>query len=368
MSIDIQTGRSKRDIFETLDGVRGFAALAVVIFHAPTFFAPFSLPSAYLAVDLFFALSGFVIDFAYRTRLDGGLGAVAFMRLRIIRLYPLYLLGTLIGVLSAVAALALGGGLLSPMGLVGATLANLLILPSPAIHDAPHLFPLNSPGWSLFFELVINLIFVAIWRRLTRRTALAIALCGGITLMGLSLACGNMGLGDTWPTFAFGFLRATTSFFAGVALHRLYSARHVQPRAGAAAAFLPLALLPLFAVALTGGWKMAFDFIFIGVATPLCIWTCARAVPGTTLGPIFRFLGKVSYAVYVLHYPLVELVRRVLHILHGEPQALAPFLGAAFLLALLAAAWAADELFDIRVRRFLTQRATGRVRTRSKLA
>lgn len=360
MSITTHAARAKGDVFETLDGVRGVAALAVVIFHAPTFFAPAGLPSAYLAVDLFFALSGFVIDFAYRARLDAGIGALAFMRLRIIRLYPLYLLGTLIGALSAIAALTLGGGLLSPAGLAGATLANLFLLPSPAVNDAPHLFPLNSPGWSLFFELVVNLLFVSIWRWLTLRTALLIAIGSGVALVGLSYAQGDMGIGDTWPTFGFGLLRATTSFFAGVAIHRLYAAHGARRRAPLTAALFPLGLLPLFALAPEGSWKMAFDFAFIGLATPISIWICASATPGPRFGRAFRFLGNTSYAIYVLHYPLVELIRRALHILHREPQTMAPLLGGIFLIALLFAAWAADEFFDSPARRLLNRLATRR--------
>lgn len=360
MSIETHAVRAKGDVFETLDGVRGVAALAVVVFHAPTFFAPAGLPSAYLAVDLFFALSGFVIDFAYKARLEAGIGALAFMRLRLIRLYPLYLLGTLIGVFSAIAALALGGGLLSPGGLAGAALANLFLLPSPAIHDAPHLFPLNSPGWSLFFELVINLLFVSIWRWLTLRTALLIALSGGVALVGLSYAHGDMGIGDTWPTFGFGLLRAATSFFAGVAIHRLHAARGARGPAPLTAAMAPLGLLPLFALAPQGTWKMAFDFAFIGLVTPIAIWVCASANPAPRLGRAFRFLGNTSYAIYVLHYPLVELIRRVLHVLHKDPQTMAPLLGGTFLIALLVAAWAADEFYDAPARRLLNRLAAGR--------
>lgn len=357
MSIDAQAGAGKHGLFETLDGVRGIAALAVVVFHAPAFFSPIALPSAYLAVDLFFALSGFVIDFAYRARLDAGLGVAAFMRLRVVRLYPLYLLGTLIGAVSAVAALVLGGGLLSPAGLVGAGLANLVIMPSPAILDAPHLFPLNSPGWSLFFELVVNLIFVGLWRWLNLRTALAIAALGGLSLAALSITLGGMGVGDTWPTFAFGFLRALTSFFGGVALHRLFSLRQARPRASASAIawLLPLALLPLFAMTPQGAWKLAYDLAFIGCFTPICIWACAHAAPHVGLARVYRFLGVASYAIYVLHYPLVELIRRALHTLHIGIEPLAPALGVAFMTALLAGAYVVDRFYDIRARRILAR-------------
>ena len=69
-----------KQTFAALDGVRGIAALAVMMFHIawwPHFGRPF--PSAYLAVDLFFTLSGFVVAHAYSPRLSQGLSALAFL-------------------------------------------------------------------------------------------------------------------------------------------------------------------------------------------------------------------------------------------------------------------------------------------------
>src|SRR5205085_12699808 len=91
-----------RRVFHTLDGLRGIAALAIVLRHCDGFFGADVLPGSYLAVDLFFVLSGFVIAFAYEDRLASGLSAWRFAWVRVVRLYPLYVLGIALGGLVAI--------------------------------------------------------------------------------------------------------------------------------------------------------------------------------------------------------------------------------------------------------------------------
>src|ERR1041385_8149717 len=96
--------------FEALDLLRGLAALAVVAFHVPHIPGTLSLaPRGYLAVDLFFALSGFVLAYAYGAELARGGNIRRFMVQRLIRLYPLYLIALLAGALLALNALVLDG-------------------------------------------------------------------------------------------------------------------------------------------------------------------------------------------------------------------------------------------------------------------
>jgi peptidoglycan/LPS O-acetylase OafA/YrhL len=99
----LQSGEKLK--YEVLDGMRGVAAIAVVMFHAASFFGALRPPSAYLAVDFFFALSGFVLGYAYDRRLAGGMSAVNFMLRRLIRLYPLYIAGTCLTFVASLIAL-----------------------------------------------------------------------------------------------------------------------------------------------------------------------------------------------------------------------------------------------------------------------
>src|SRR5580658_336346 len=142
-----EAGQAARRKYHTLDGIRGTAALMILLRHAAYFFGRVGLyvssSESYLAVDLFFVLSGFVIAGAYDKRLAGGLSPVEFIKIRTIRLYPLYLLGLSIGAISA---------LLSIFGNNTADLTipelgkdfifAFLMLPTPF---SPALYPLNPP-------------------------------------------------------------------------------------------------------------------------------------------------------------------------------------------------------------------------------
>jgi hypothetical protein len=102
------SARSHR--FHLLDGLRGFAAILVVLYHMPPYLQRwFACPNAFLAVDFFFCLSGFIIAYSYEDRILRGMSFRDFCSSRLIRLYPLYFLGSLFGLIS-VCILAYGTG------------------------------------------------------------------------------------------------------------------------------------------------------------------------------------------------------------------------------------------------------------------
>src|SRR5438270_10757692 len=88
--------------FEILDGLRGIAALAVVIFHFMEWiFSDYTknfIGHGFLAVDFFFCLSGFVIGYAYDNRIEK-MEVKEFFKSRLIRLHPLVILGSVLGLL-----------------------------------------------------------------------------------------------------------------------------------------------------------------------------------------------------------------------------------------------------------------------------
>src|SRR6478672_5092554 len=97
--------------YETLDGLRGVGALWVMFLHfAPSFGVP-SPSHGYLAVDLFFCLSGFVLTKSYAERLKHGMGFAEWMSVRLIRLYPLYFISIIAGALATMIAGMVGSQL-----------------------------------------------------------------------------------------------------------------------------------------------------------------------------------------------------------------------------------------------------------------
>jgi len=165
-----------RHVFTTLDFLRGIAAIAVVCFHYSQSISVLLLPHAFLAVDFFFMLSGFVLAYAYEARFREGLTLKQFMKIRIVRLYPLYLIGITIPLISigVLAFLQMPHDNILRSALTYCF--HLLLIPTPPVfaENPGPLFPLNLPAWSLFYELVINVFygFVAVALTTTRLTSL----------------------------------------------------------------------------------------------------------------------------------------------------------------------------------------------------
>ncbi|RYE24853.1 MAG: acyltransferase, partial [Sphingobacteriaceae bacterium] len=156
--------------FDILDGLRGVAAVAVVIFHFMEFATPDYtqnfIAHAYLAVDFFFCLSGFVIAYAYDNRLQT-IGTWQFFKLRLIRLHPLVIIGSVLGLLSFVFdpfsnlhQLYQGSKMLLMF------VASCLLIPYPLVKERYfNLFHLNPPSWSLFWEYMANIAYaLALYR------------------------------------------------------------------------------------------------------------------------------------------------------------------------------------------------------------
>src|ERR1700749_5014935 len=135
--------------FEILDGLRGIAALSVVTFHfMEIIYSDYSknfIGHGFLAVDFFFCLSGFVIGYAYDDRI-GKMGILEFFKSRIIRLHPLVISGSVLGLLAFLLD-PFGGHLelYSAGKIFLAFICSLLLIPYPTIADRSfNLFSFNA--------------------------------------------------------------------------------------------------------------------------------------------------------------------------------------------------------------------------------
>ena len=335
--------------FLALDGMRGIAALAVLVIHMGGLPAQV-VRGGYLAVDFFFCLSGFVLAHAYG---EGSLGLGAFLRLRAIRLYPLYLVGLVFGIASAVF---LG----VPARLLAGTVAlSLFFLPTPfAVAGVPDqggsLYPLDPPAWSLFFEIVANVVWFAARRWITGATSiLVIALCGALFTAAV-LAYG-VSSGAYWQNIWGGFARVFYSFLLGVLVYRLWRASAWRPRIPT---WLPVVgLLALLAAPVN---RQIFDPPAVMLAMPVLVFLGACAAPvGRASATLQQALGDASYAIYALHYPVIVLVDRAVS---GLPLAHRSLITtpATIVIVVGGALWL-DKVYDLRVRRWLLA-ATSRPR------
>lgn len=328
-----------RTRFVALDGLRGVAALAVLALHVPPLDRV--VPHGYLAVDLFFMMSGFVVAHAYEDRLRSGWSLGDFMRVRIVRLWPLYLLGTLIG--AAVFASAVDGPVMAA-ALAMMIAAAVLLIPLPLGHDV-QIFNLNRPAWSLFFEMAANLFYGAFARRLSERVLVLLAAVGACAVVGAFGLAGTGSLGHHGDSLLGGAARVLFGFPVGVLFHRLYRSGRLTVRAP-----IPLILL-VFLVALAlpdlgrlNGW---LDAGVVVLVFPLLVAGAVSAEVKAGTASAFAFLADLSYPLYILHGPILMGFAQF----GGESTAVLLAGGGVSLVA----AWAAGRWFDPWGRRALSR-------------
>jgi peptidoglycan/LPS O-acetylase OafA/YrhL len=333
-----------RTIFHTLNGMRGVAAIAVVLFHAEALAGTQLAPGGYLAVDLFFVLSGLVIAHAYEGRLLQTLTPIAFMRHRLIRFYPLYLLGLVLGAgLMTLEILVSPPAVLTPAQVTGATVAGLAFLPAPF---GTSLYPLNVPAWSLLYELVVNALY-AVWLvRLRTRALVGIA---AVTFLGLAILIlqrGSADAGADWQTAQVGLCRTLFAFTLGVVLFRC---RNPRPLPGRYAMPLVAGVGVLLCLPVPAAMRPFFDLACIGALLPVAVALGAR-FRSSRLVAVFTWLGTISFPIYAIHYPVIQLGLALNNDFGQGPLILAGSLAGLLLVSTLAERW-----YDRPVRRVLDQ-------------
>lgn len=346
--------------FVTMDGLRGVAALAVIAFHGRVTVYPVRFPSGYLAVDFFFMLSGFVLTFAYGKKLDEGWSTWTYFKTRLVRLYPLYLLGLLLGLgymvlLNQHRHLGLMSG-----GLLGYFALGLMILPvmSTRPFSRTTAFPLNYPSWSIFFELLINIAQALFLRRRSSRVLAGVAGVSFLVMVGYAQAFGTINLGLDSPENVLCLARVMFSYAIGMLLFRVWRSRRFRvkvPPVLIAVVLLGALALPL------GRYLVLQEMLVTTLLFPLLILLAATVEPGPRWRPVFQMLGQVSYAIYILHGPLLSILQEIwMHIRHRSIEKDAPWNGLIFIAVLLGVALLVDRVYDVPARRFLRNWLLGR--------
>ena len=366
MAAEIKTQSKNPRIFYALDGLRGIAALAVVERHKTDFFTGTPMPAGYLAVDLFFILSGFVLSHAYGTRLKHGMSVFAFMKARIIRLAPLYWLATVFSAMLFAALIISNPRAATEAGYdwanwVGSLVTALFMVPTPQAWSLmpDRLFPLNDPAWSLFFEMLVNFVFAAFILSLTMRTLGWLIATGLAVLVFCVFINGNIDIGFNWETIWSGFPRVTFGFFAGVLLHRLWSAQGSPttlkgPLANAAGWVLGAILIACMLVYVPPSWRPVYELAVVALVFPALVYCGACIVPTGVSLKAFIALGAASYGIYVFHLPAARAFGQVLEMAGLEPAHYTPWTGLVFATLLVLACQMLDKWFDRPMRRRLT--------------
>lgn len=320
---------SSKQHYQILDALRGVAAIIVVCYHI---FEGFSFAQitnqagdglirifnhGYLAVDFFFLLSGFVINYAYNDRWKE-MTTASFFKRRLIRLHPMLIMGAFIGLI----CFLIGGseqwnGTKIPLyvSIITFLLTCLMIPALPSsfneIRGNGELFPLNGPMWSLFFEYIGNILYAIFIRRLSTKLLTFVAILLGIlhsifTIGNLS-GYGNLGVGWTFDTINFfgGMLRMLFPFTLGMLISRRFKAIKL-PYPFLICSILLIATLsmPYLSAFKAINFNGIYESFCITVIFPLILTIGASSQEKSKLS---QTLGELSYPLYIIHYPIMYL-------------------------------------------------------------
>lgn len=361
--------------YQVLDGLRGVAALMVIAFHIFEAFATSPIDQkvnhGYLAVDFFFVLSGFVLGYAYDDRWQK-MSLKDFFKRRLIRLHPLVVLGAVFGVITFVlqGSVQWNGTKVESLWIVVAFVFSILLIPalpgsSAEVRGNGEMFPLNGPSWSLFFEYVGNLLYALFIRRLSTRLLALLVVAAGAGLayyaIGDLSGYGNLSVG--WTLLGNnplgGILRLVFSLSAGMLLSRVFKPIAVKGAFWKASlVIVVLLVMPYVGDAETMWLNGIYDTLVVVFVFPLLVWLGASDQSfGGRSKKLYRFLGDISYPVYIIHYPFMYLFfawvwgeEPALSFAQAWPVAVLLFLGNIVL------AYGVMRFYDVPLRRWLTKK------------
>ena len=316
--------------YELLDGLRGVAAILVLFYHIfeGLSFAELqnkagdgiitTLNHGHIAVDFFFILSGFVISYAYDDRWRK-MSIGGFFKRRLIRLHPMIIMGAIIGFVAfAFVGFERWDHSVAPLGWVMIALLLTMFM-IPALPGVPYevrgnneMFPLNGPGWSLFFEYIGNILYALFIRRLSVKMLAAFTFILGILhawfFVGNVSGYDMVGVGWTIDEVNFwgGLVRMLFPFSMGMLLARTFKPRKVK----GAFWICSVMLVAIFAVPyIASDGKASLNSLFevfcIATVFPYIVWLGACGSVSGNTGKLNRLLGELSYPLYIVHYPIM---------------------------------------------------------------
>lgn len=339
-----------------IHGLRGLAAIAVMIYHfAELTIDQTMVASGYLAVDLFFVMSGLVLTRAYLHRFETGMLKTEFILRRFIRLYPVFLIGTVLTLVAVLFSHAFG---YNPASLTraGASLFFMIFslpTPPPLSPNPQLLFPLNGVYWSLFLEIAgsIAFAFIAALAGL-RRIVVAVFVMAGV-LLAVAFDHQTLDVGATFSTLPAGIFRFSFSFAVGMLIGRFGSVRRKLSLPQTLALIAVTCAIMFYEPSPDARWL--YDYVAVVMGWPLVVWWASLLDPPRIMSGVLNWPGELSYALYAIHIPLLGMFVTVSFFLtgHGWREQSVSFMIMTAIAAILLAA-ACGRYLDTPARRILS--------------
>ncbi|MCM1108182.1 MAG: acyltransferase [Clostridium sp.] len=374
--------------YEIFDGLHGIAALIVVMFHLMETYSkgvPYQiLNHGSLAVDFFFVLSGFVTGYAYDSRWNNGMTFGNFCKRRIIRLQPMLIIGTVVG-----ALLFYMQGNHPDFSIIQDTpwwIAVLLtiwggtVIPIPKAWDIrgwSEFNPLNGATRSLLWEYIANFLYGLFLHRFRLRTLILLSViaallivneCLNIDIFGVLDVCDYAaytmigGWGLTPDQLLIGFSRLAYPFLIGLVISRgakmqIHISRH-------GFMWCSIILAVILVMPRVGGanpdnvWiKGLYEIFTILLFFPLVIMMgLSSTVSGEKYEGLCKFLGDISYPLYVTHYTIIYVQMSWAASYPDAPTSQHIFMGCCYFIMAICLAYASIKLYDLSIRAWLSNK------------
>ena len=303
--------------FGQLESFRGFAALFVAWFHSSitNIDRPLLIRPGTIYVDFFFVLSGFVMMHAYANKIGQGMSFYKFAVLRLARIWPLHIFMLGVFVIYGFAQIAIGGDP-EPRNTVAAIIANIFLVHSLGVLDG---LSWNYPSWSISVEYFTYLIFFWILYGFYSKRYLASAITSALSFCVMFALSWALGKPTILASYDYGIFRCIASFFAGTAIYGLYMLRpmNLAPITMTAIEFVAVAVSLTLAVHSVDSKIFQLTTIISFVFLIYVFAPGGGAISQILNLPPFRFLGRISFSIYMTHAIIVAIGGYVARIVFG---------------------------------------------------
>lgn len=382
--------------YEILDGLRGVAAFIVVCFHLFESYGgrANTIGHGYLAVDFFFALSGFVIGYAYDDRWNK-MTTWGFFKRRLVRLHPMVILAATLAMLfyyftDGVPVFHIVRET-APWVLFGVFLWQCLMIPLPQAWDIRGYAEVSSLGgtfWTLHYEYFANFIYALFVRRFNKIGLwIFVAICAvfssclanQIDILGLwghrwARYSMNSGFSLTVSEVSVALTRLMYPFFAGLLVSRmgwlikvkggfwwcslLVAILLIIPPVGVNDAHFDFETRSMVIGANDSMWMNGiYESFVILLMFPLIVSMGAGSkVVGKKSSAICKFLGELSYPLYLTHFSLVYIQQSWVATHQDSTFAQHAFVFVAVLVLSILQAYACLKLYDLPIREWLKEK------------